>query len=252
MSRTNRRQRGQSILEFALVLPLFLLLVFALIDFSRLLFTYISITNGARELARSVTITANPMTTVVPAFNNLTIVGGPISGASSVTFAPASGGGSGSITCSGSTDALCTLRITSTPSGGEFAGGGCNLPFSGVSVGLSGVNGATGSASYTGSSFDYAFNPSGNGDFVVMTWLAPDQCGLQQGYIQVCKLPFTTNCVFPSGLNRSQNTDGFVQVDVRYTFNFNPLFQTRLDGVIDVSFMRPTAQITTAVRTYAE
>lgn len=239
-------------LEFALVMPLFLILLFAIIDFSRLLFTYVSMANGARELARSVTIVGNPMTTVVSAFNNLTIVGGSMSGASSVIFAPSTGGGSGSVSCSGGGDALCTLQVTSTPSGGEFSSAGCNLPFSSISIGLTGVAGAAGTASYTSSNFDYAFNPSGNGDFVMMTWIAPDQCGLQQGYLQVCRLPFTTNCVFPSGLNRTANTDGFIQADLRYTFNFNPLFQTRLDGVIDVSFMRPTAQLTTTVRTYSE
>jgi Flp pilus assembly protein TadG len=257
------RQRAQSMLEFALVIPLFLLLLFAMVDFSRLLFTYVSMANGARELARSVTITANDMNKVVPAFNNLTIVGGTMSGATSVTLAPTSGGGSGSITCNAASDSLCTLQVTSTPSGGEFTNAGCNLPFSNVTVGLSNVTGATGTATYTSSSFNYAFNPTGfnaagnpTGDFVMMTWLAPDQCGLQQGFIQVCRLPFTTNCAFPANLNtqaqRSGMTTGFIQVDVDYTFNFNPLFQNQVEGVIDVSFMRPSSQVTTTVRTYAE
>src|SRR5919202_5532657 len=97
----HKRKPAQSMVEFALVVPLFLLLLLGLIDFSRLLFTYVSMTNAARELARSITIGTNPMATVVPAFNNLLMVGGPLSGASSVTFAPPTGGGSGSITCSG-------------------------------------------------------------------------------------------------------------------------------------------------------
>ena len=46
------RGRAQSLVEFAVVVPLFLLLLFALIDFSRLLFTYVSLSNGAREMAR--------------------------------------------------------------------------------------------------------------------------------------------------------------------------------------------------------
>jgi Flp pilus assembly protein TadG len=242
--RARTRQRGQSIIEFAVVIPLFLLVVFALIDFSRLLFTYVSITNGARELARSVTITANPMTTVVAAFNNLTIIGGTTSPASSVTFVPLSGGGSGSITCAGSTDPLCTIQVTTGPS--------TTPTCAAASVCLTPATGASGSATYTSSNFNYAFNSNGNGDFVMMTWLAPDQSGQQQGFIQVCRIPFTTSCAFPSGLTRGMNTDGFVQVDARYTFQFNPLFQTRLDGVIDVSFMRPSAQVTTTVRTYSE
>jgi Flp pilus assembly protein TadG len=239
------RHGGQSMLEFALVVPLFLLLLFGMIDFSRLLFTYVSITNGARELGRSVAITSTSMSTVVSAFNNLTIFGGSTTPATNVTMAPPSGGGSGSIACNSASDAMCTMQITS----GSSHTASC--PTSGT-VCLTNVSGATGSATYTSSSLNYTFNPTSVGDFVMMTWLAPDQYGLQQGYLQVCRLPFTTNCVFPTGLNRSKNTDGFVQVDVRYTFNFNPLFQNRLDGVIDVSFMRPSSLLTTTVRTYAE
>jgi Flp pilus assembly protein TadG len=239
------RHRAQSVLEFAVVVPVFLLLLFAMIDFSRLLFTYISITNGARELARSVTITSSSMSTVVSAFNNLTIIGGGVSPATSVTLSPPGGGGSGSIACSATSDAMCTIKVTT----GSANTASC--PTAGT-VCLTSVTGATGSASYTGSSFDYSFNPNGVGDFVMLTWLSPDQYGLQQGYVQVCRLPFTTNCVLPTGLNRSQNTDGSIQVDVRYTFQFNPLFQTRLDGIIDVSFMRPSTLLTTTVRTYAE
>ena len=233
-------------LEFAIVLPLFLLLLFAMIDFSRLLFTYTSMTNGARELARAATITSNSMNTVVSAFNNLTIVGGTVSPATNVTLAPASGAGSGSISCTSSNDAMCTIQVST---GSSTNTTGCTT--TGV-VCLRNVVGATGSATYTGSPLTYSFNPSGTGDFVMLTWLSPDQYGLQQGYIEVCRLPLTTNCVFPTGLNRSQNTDGIVQVDVRYTFQFNPLFQTRLDGIVDVSFMRPSTLLTTTVRTYAE
>jgi Flp pilus assembly protein TadG len=240
------RSQAQSLLEFAIVVPLFLLLLFAMIDFSRLLFSYISITNGARELARSVTITSTSMSTVSSAFNNLTIIGGPFSPATNVTLAPGSGGGSGSISCTNTTDAMCTIQVTtgSSSTAGCAAGNVC----------LSNLTGASGSATYTSSPFNYSFNPTGTGDFVMLTWLAPDQYGLQQGYIQVCRLPFTSNCVFPSasGWTRSKNTDGTIQVDAQYTFQFNPLFQTRLDGVIDVSFMRPSSLLSTTVRTYAE
>src|SRR6185436_5650583 len=51
-----RGERAQALYEFALVLPLFLLLMFGLIDFSRMLFSYVSIANGARELARSASV----------------------------------------------------------------------------------------------------------------------------------------------------------------------------------------------------
>jgi Flp pilus assembly protein TadG len=243
--RPRMRAPAQALLEFAIVVPLFLLLVFAVIDFSRLLFTYASMANGARELARTVTITSNSMNSVVGAFNNLTIIGGTVTPATSVTLAPASGAGSGSISCTSSNDAMCTIQVTT----GSSSSATC--PTTG-NVCLRNAVGASGSATYTSSPFTYSFDPSGTGDFVMLTWLSPDQFGLQQGYIEICRLPLTANCAFPSSLNRSQNTDGSIQVDVRYTFQFNPLFQTRLDGITDISFMRPSTLVTTTVRTYAE
>jgi PKD repeat protein len=43
------RSRGQSLVEFALILPVFLFLLLSAIDFGRLFFTYIQINNAARE-----------------------------------------------------------------------------------------------------------------------------------------------------------------------------------------------------------
>lgn len=45
-------QRGQSLVEFALIFPIFLLIVVAAIDLGRGVFAYNSITNAAREAAR--------------------------------------------------------------------------------------------------------------------------------------------------------------------------------------------------------
>jgi Flp pilus assembly protein TadG len=44
-----RRSRGQSLIEFALVLPVLLVLIISAIEIGRLFFTKIVITNGARE-----------------------------------------------------------------------------------------------------------------------------------------------------------------------------------------------------------
>ena len=49
--RTARRRRGQSVVEFALVLPIFLALLLTAVDFGRLFFTYIQVSNVAREAA---------------------------------------------------------------------------------------------------------------------------------------------------------------------------------------------------------
>ena len=47
-----RRERGQSMVEMALVLPLFLVIVMATVDFGWALRSYIVVTNAAREGAR--------------------------------------------------------------------------------------------------------------------------------------------------------------------------------------------------------
>jgi Flp pilus assembly protein TadG len=45
-------QRGQALLEFALVISFLFLLLFAIIDFSRVFFGYATMSNGVREGAR--------------------------------------------------------------------------------------------------------------------------------------------------------------------------------------------------------
>lgn len=47
-----RKSRGQALVEFALLIPIFLLIVVALFDFGRAVFAYNSVTNAAREGAR--------------------------------------------------------------------------------------------------------------------------------------------------------------------------------------------------------
>ncbi len=49
---SGRRQRGQGLTEFALVIPIFLLMVVALFDLGRAVFAYNTLTNAAREGAR--------------------------------------------------------------------------------------------------------------------------------------------------------------------------------------------------------
>jgi len=48
-----KTEAGQSLVEFAMVLPIFLLLLFALVDFGRGFYTWMIITNAAREGARA-------------------------------------------------------------------------------------------------------------------------------------------------------------------------------------------------------
>ena len=162
---SGRANRAQSLVEFALVLPLFLLLMLGLIDFGRLLFSYISLANGAREMARVVAIQGNTDQASVDAFNNLTIVGGSMDN---------------------TTDSV-----------------------------------------------------------VIQVY---DSTGTAQGSAVTCPLPITS-CHMPI---RSGFNEGWVDVSATYVFHFNPLFQNKLAGVVDVSLMQPISTLTTTVRTYIE
>jgi hypothetical protein len=50
--KNNNKEDGQAVVEFALVLPIFLLLIFAIIDFGWLFYNYINVENSARNAAR--------------------------------------------------------------------------------------------------------------------------------------------------------------------------------------------------------
>ena len=47
-----RSEKGQEVVEFALVIPLLFLLLFGIIDFSNIIFSYDTISNATREGAR--------------------------------------------------------------------------------------------------------------------------------------------------------------------------------------------------------
>jgi hypothetical protein len=48
-----RRTRGQALVEFSLVLPIFVLLMLAVFDFGRGIYTYNGLSEAAREIART-------------------------------------------------------------------------------------------------------------------------------------------------------------------------------------------------------
>lgn len=50
--RSRERERGQTLAEFALVIPIFLLILMGIFDLGRAVFAYSSITNAAREGTR--------------------------------------------------------------------------------------------------------------------------------------------------------------------------------------------------------
>jgi Flp pilus assembly protein TadG len=69
----SRRRRGQALVEFALIVPLLLLLVLGVVEFSRAWQVYQTITDAARDGARTAVL-ARPsitMDTVVAASNHI-------------------------------------------------------------------------------------------------------------------------------------------------------------------------------------
>lgn len=48
-----KTEAGQSLVEFSLILPVFLVLMFGLVDFGRAFYTWMIVTNAAREGARA-------------------------------------------------------------------------------------------------------------------------------------------------------------------------------------------------------
>jgi Flp pilus assembly protein TadG len=244
-----RRRRGQSLTEFAIVVPLLLLVVFALIDFSRLVFTYISLTNGARELARVVAITRPwiftdqaDTTNTVNAFNNLTVFSGPTTPMRTFSLSP----GSGTVSCTSVTSAGCGIgftvdyvnqNIVFTPiTGGGATGGPATYSMSGQSV---------------PSLASYGITADGDYAAVLMIEEGNSTAGTALGFVQVCPLPMTSACAL-NNLNMGDGGGGTIEVDATYTFHYSPLFQNKLTGIIDASFMRDITVLTTTTRTTGE
>jgi Flp pilus assembly protein TadG len=60
MIRRSGRVRGQALAEFALVVPVFLIILFAIIDLGRFVYTANALSNGAREAARVGSVGSRP------------------------------------------------------------------------------------------------------------------------------------------------------------------------------------------------
>ena len=62
LPRWGKRDEGQAIVEFALVAPIFLLLVFGVVEFGRAWNVYQTLTDAAREGARTAVVANSPVT----------------------------------------------------------------------------------------------------------------------------------------------------------------------------------------------
>ena len=76
-----RDSRGQSLVEFALVVPVLVVILFAIIEFGRLWMTVNVLTSAAREGARVAAVTA-PNTSAAQAAAQNVLTGGKVTGAS--------------------------------------------------------------------------------------------------------------------------------------------------------------------------
>jgi Flp pilus assembly protein TadG len=67
------KSSAQSLVEFALILPIFLLILFVIFDLGRLAFYYSALHNAAREGARYGIVNENDTPGVINAVNNLSV-----------------------------------------------------------------------------------------------------------------------------------------------------------------------------------
>lgn len=102
--------RGQSLVEFALVFPVFVLLLSGMIDFGMGLYSYMTIINAARDGARlgATACSAGPCSSAVSA--RVTAAAGGL--APSVTVACTNAAGTGVNCATGPTDSHGSVTVT--------------------------------------------------------------------------------------------------------------------------------------------
>lgn len=59
MKQLNTNEKGQSMVEFALIVPVLLLIIIGIIEFGFLFSGYLTLSNASREVSRSVSLGAN-------------------------------------------------------------------------------------------------------------------------------------------------------------------------------------------------
>jgi Flp pilus assembly protein TadG len=72
-----RRRRGQALVEFALVLPVLLLILFGIVDFGRAIYAFNAVSNAAREGGRTAIVNQYPAAVRDKAAQQATAVGLP-------------------------------------------------------------------------------------------------------------------------------------------------------------------------------
>ena len=126
--RRSDRERGAAAVEFALVLPVLVLMLLGLIEFSILFNTQISLTNAAREGARSMAIHNNPATAKADAIAAAPSIINPKLVTANVAVNPP-------ITCASGAKVTVTITYPAPLLTGFF---GATLPLAGKGVMLCG------------------------------------------------------------------------------------------------------------------
>jgi Flp pilus assembly protein TadG len=76
-SRGRSRSRGQALVEFALLMPLFALVLFGLLDFGRVIYAQNAVSEAAREASRIGTLEPSQTTAKYDAMRNAAITRAP-------------------------------------------------------------------------------------------------------------------------------------------------------------------------------
>ena len=98
-----------------------------------------------------------------------------------------------------------------------------------------------------------SFGVNADGDYATVLMI-PEGVSIGKtadGFLQICPLPMTTSCVL-ANLGMEVGGGGIIEVDTSYTFHYSPLFENKLSGVVNVSFLRPLTVLTTTTRTTGE
>ncbi|RHW42546.1 pilus assembly protein [Neobacillus notoginsengisoli] len=66
-----KSEKGQSMVETALILPILVIMLFGIVDFGRLLHAYLALDHAGREAARAISIQEDPPTVLATTKNSL-------------------------------------------------------------------------------------------------------------------------------------------------------------------------------------
>lgn len=112
-SRRSNRRRGQAMVEFALVIPIFMLVLSGILDFGFALFSRMTVINAARDGARAAIMVSN--TSTIPLVAQTNAIATAAQGGIAVTVTVDPSPAKGDVTC-----LRTTVSVTSPPFCGNW------------------------------------------------------------------------------------------------------------------------------------